>query len=138
METQQQINELQSRQLELRAIMASSDERAAKCFKNGTSFRETYPDDFARYEAANAEYNRNEQTLAKLKRREMRNEPRKSRRITSTPYEPANRTIDNDRNRRAELGDSDIDVDFLSSACGFDHLVGRCSCGYRLRSLFRL
>ena len=61
METQQQINELQSRQLELRAIMASSDERAAKCFKNGT-----YPDDFARYEAANAEYNRNEQTLAKL------------------------------------------------------------------------
>ena len=39
METQQQINELQSRQLELRAIMASSDERAAKCFKNGTSFR---------------------------------------------------------------------------------------------------
>lgn len=67
METQQQINELQSRQLELRAIMASSDERAAKCFKNGTSFRETYPDDFARYEAANAEYNRNETTLAKLK-----------------------------------------------------------------------
>ena len=66
METQQQINELQSRQLELRAIMASSDERAAKCFKNGTSFRETYPDDFARYEAANTEYNRNEQTLAKL------------------------------------------------------------------------
>ena len=39
METQQQINELQSRQLELRAIMASSDERAAKCVKNGTSFR---------------------------------------------------------------------------------------------------
>ena len=67
METQQQINELQSRQLELRAIMASSDERAAKCVKNGTSFRETYPDDFARYEAANAEYNRNEQTLAELK-----------------------------------------------------------------------
>lgn len=66
METQQQINELQSRQLELRAIMASSDERAAKCVKNGTSFRETYPDDFARYEAANVEYNRNEQTLAEL------------------------------------------------------------------------
>ena len=51
METQQQINELQSRQLELRAIMASSDERAAKCVKN---------------EAANAEYNQNEQTLAEL------------------------------------------------------------------------
>ena len=66
METQQQINELQSRQLELRAIMASSDERAAKCFKNGTSFRETYPDDFARYQEANDEYNRNEMTLAEL------------------------------------------------------------------------
>lgn len=66
METQRQINELQSRQLELRAIMASSDDRAAKCVKNGTPFRETYPDDFARYEAANAEYNRNELKLAEL------------------------------------------------------------------------
>ncbi len=66
METQQKINELQSRQLELRAIMASSDERAAKCVKNGTSFRETYPDDFARYESANIEYNQNELKLAEL------------------------------------------------------------------------
>lgn len=70
METQQQINELQSRQLELRAIMASSDERAAKCFKNGTSFRETYPDDFARYEAANAEYNQRDRRWPNSKRRE--------------------------------------------------------------------
>lgn len=60
------IDALQSRQLTLRAIMASSDERAAKCMKTGVSFRETYPDDFARYEAANAEYNRNEQILAAL------------------------------------------------------------------------
>ena len=66
METQQKINELQSRQLELRAIMASSDERAAKCVKNGTSFRETYPDDFAQYESANIEYNQNELKLAEL------------------------------------------------------------------------
>ena len=66
METQQKINELHSRQLELRAIMASSDERAAKCVKNGTSFRETYPDDFARYESANIEYNQNELKLAEL------------------------------------------------------------------------
>lgn len=66
METQQKINELQSRQLELRAIMASSDERAAKCVKSGTSFRETYPDDFARYESANIEYNQNELKLAEL------------------------------------------------------------------------
>lgn len=66
METQQKINDLQSRQLTLRAIMASSDERAAKCVKNGTPFRETYPDDFARYEEANTEYNQNEKTLVRL------------------------------------------------------------------------
>lgn len=66
METQQKINELQSRQLALRAIMAASDERAAKCMKTGASFCETYPEDFAQYEAANAEYNDNELTLAEL------------------------------------------------------------------------
>lgn len=68
MELQLQINALESRQLELRAVMASSDERASKCFKSGVSFRETYPEDFARYEAANAEYNANERTLAELQR----------------------------------------------------------------------
>lgn len=67
METQRQIDTLESRQLELRAIMAQSDDRAVKCFKNGISFKETYPEDYARYEAANAEYNRNETTLAELK-----------------------------------------------------------------------
>lgn len=67
METQQQINTLESRQLELRAIMAQSDDRAVKCFKNGISFKETYPEDYARYETANAEYNKNQQTLARLK-----------------------------------------------------------------------
>lgn len=65
-ELQKRIDALQSRQLTLRAIMASSDERAAKCSKTGASFRETYPDDFARYQEANAEYNRNEMTLAEL------------------------------------------------------------------------
>lgn len=67
METQQQINILESRQLELRAIMAKSDDRAIKCFKQGISFERTYPEEYAQYEAANAEYNRNEQTLAELK-----------------------------------------------------------------------
>lgn len=46
--------------------MASSDERASKCVKNGVSFRETYPEDFAQYEAANTKYNENEQKLAEL------------------------------------------------------------------------
>lgn len=66
MDTQQKINELQSRQLTLRAIMAASDDRAAKCMKTGASFRETYPDDLAQYEAANTEYNDNELVLAEL------------------------------------------------------------------------
>lgn len=69
METQQQINILESRQLELRAIMAQSDDRAVKCFKNGISFKETYPEDCARYETASAEYNANEKTLAELRAR---------------------------------------------------------------------
>lgn len=67
METQQQINILESRQLELRAIMTQSDDRAIKCFKKGISFEHTYPEDYAQYEAVNAEYNKNEQTLARLK-----------------------------------------------------------------------
>lgn len=69
METQQQINILESRQLELRAIMTQSDDRAIKCFKKGISFEHTYPEDYAQYEAANAEYNANEKTLAELRAR---------------------------------------------------------------------
>lgn len=64
--TKLQINALEVRQLELLAIMASSDGRAAKCVKNGTSFREVYPDDFAAYNSANAEYNANEAEIARL------------------------------------------------------------------------
>lgn len=67
METQHQIDNLESRQLELRAIMAQSDDRAIKCFKQGISFEHTYPEDYAQYEVANAEYNKNKQTLARLK-----------------------------------------------------------------------
>lgn len=69
MDLQQQINCMESRQLELRAIMAQSDDRASKCFKSGVIFRETYPEDFARYEAANAEYNANEIALVELRER---------------------------------------------------------------------
>ena len=55
METQRQIDILESRQLELRAVMAKSDDRAAKCIKSGLDFRATYPLDYEEYEAANAE-----------------------------------------------------------------------------------
>ena len=68
METQRQIDILESRQLELRAVMAKSDDRAAKCIKSGLDFRATYPLDYEEYEAANAEY-ANEKTLAELRAR---------------------------------------------------------------------
>ena len=38
METQRQIDILESRQLELRAVMAKSDDRAAKCIKKPCLF----------------------------------------------------------------------------------------------------
>ena len=70
-ELQKRIDALQSRQLARRAIMASSDERAAKCSKTGALFREAYPQVFARYQEANDEYNRNELTLAELEAERM-------------------------------------------------------------------
>ena len=45
METQQQINTLESRQLELRAIMAELNATAAKCFNTGKLFRKTMHDE---------------------------------------------------------------------------------------------
>ena len=50
-------------------VMAKSDDRAAKCSKSGLDFRATYPLDYEEYEAANAEYNANEKTLAELRAR---------------------------------------------------------------------
>ena len=63
----EQIKILEIRQLELQAIMASSDARASKCTKNGISFREVYPTEYAAYIAANQEYNANEVKLVELK-----------------------------------------------------------------------
>ncbi len=64
--TQDRINALESRQLELTRIMSASDAHAAKCAKLGLSFAETYPEDLAEYQAANDEYNSNEAELATL------------------------------------------------------------------------
>ena len=67
MNTQEQINALESRQLELQAIMAKSDAHAAKCSKLGLEFSKTYPKDLAEYQAANSEYNSNETVLETLR-----------------------------------------------------------------------
>lgn len=66
MTTLEKINEIERRQLELKAAMQKSDEHALKCFKSGLDFRETYPQDWQSYETARQEYNENEQVLAEL------------------------------------------------------------------------
>lgn len=68
MTTLEKINEIERRQLELRAVMQRSDEHALKCFKSGLDFKTTYPQDWQSYEAARQEYNENELVLAELHR----------------------------------------------------------------------
>ena len=67
MNTQENINALESRQLELLAIMASSDAHASKCIKLGKKFSTQYPEEYEAYQAANAEYNENELIIADLR-----------------------------------------------------------------------
>lgn len=63
---QEQINALESRQLELQAKMASTDAHAAGCVKQGKKFNTQYPNEYAEFMEANEEYNRNEKALAEL------------------------------------------------------------------------
>ena len=46
--------------------MSKSDAHAAKCAKLGVKFSDEYPNDLKEYEAANAEYNSNEETISAL------------------------------------------------------------------------
>lgn len=66
MDTREEMQRLEERQLELLSIMRRSDDHAAKCAKLGRSFEHDYPQDYADYTAANAEYNANESRLAEL------------------------------------------------------------------------
>lgn len=61
------IDELESENLGHLATMEKSDAHANKCSKLGVSFAETYPEDLAEYNAANAKYNENEAEIARLK-----------------------------------------------------------------------
>ena len=63
---QEELNKLQSRQLELLQIMSKSDVHAAKCAKLGVKFSDEYPNELKEYEAANAEYNSNESAITAL------------------------------------------------------------------------
>lgn len=68
MDKQLELNQLESRQLELMSQMRESDAHSSKCQKLGLVFKDTYPDDFDRYELANSEYNVNETKIIALKK----------------------------------------------------------------------
>lgn len=61
------IDELESENLGHLATMEKSDAHANKCSKLGVSFAETYPEELAEYNAANAKYNENEAEITRLK-----------------------------------------------------------------------
>lgn len=66
MNKQEELNKLQSRQLELMAQMKASDAYSCKCQKLGLVFSEAYPNDYAAYILANNEYNENEPKIVTL------------------------------------------------------------------------
>lgn len=66
MNTREEIQRLEERQLELLSVMRRSDDHAVKCSKLGLPFEHEYPEEHAAYVAANAEYNANEARAAEL------------------------------------------------------------------------
>ena len=66
MNTREEIQRLEERQLELLSVMRRSDDHAVKCSKLGRSFEHDYPEEYAAYVAANREYNANEAKMAEL------------------------------------------------------------------------
>lgn len=66
MTTIEKISALESRQIVLSNIIASSDAHAVKCAKLGLDFGKTYPDDLKAYKQAIKEFNENEVELANL------------------------------------------------------------------------
>ena len=67
MDLRVQLNSLESRQLELYAIMKSSDEHMLSCIKQGEDFSKKYPDEKATHAAAREEYNKNEDEIANIR-----------------------------------------------------------------------
>ena len=67
MTNEENLSRLQARQLELLALMSKSDAHADKCIKEGISYKDTYPDEYAEYIAANTQYNDNEIILVQLR-----------------------------------------------------------------------
>jgi len=74
----EEINALESRLLALVSQMRTSDAHALKCFKMGLDFTETYPDEYAAYLLARAEYNEVEERLTQLKAEQTEEEEEKA------------------------------------------------------------
>lgn len=66
MNTREEIQRLEERQLELLSVMRRSDDHAVKCSKLGRSFEHDYPEEYTAYVAANKEYNASEAKMAEL------------------------------------------------------------------------
>lgn len=56
---QKRINELESRNLELKNIIQESNAKALNCYKEGKKFSTTFPDEYAEFKAAEAELEKN-------------------------------------------------------------------------------
>jgi hypothetical protein len=67
-EIKSQINTLECQQLELLATMQGSDAHASKCAKEGLVYKDTYPDEYVAYIAANKQYNDNQTTISTLEK----------------------------------------------------------------------
>lgn len=65
MNTQEKITLLESRQNELLKTI-QNDGHAIRCQKTGQVFAEAYPEEYAQYQAAYAEYNENQAELEEL------------------------------------------------------------------------
>lgn len=61
---QERINELESRNLELKNIIQESNSKALNCYKEGKKFSTTFPDEYAAFKAAEEELQKN---LAEIK-----------------------------------------------------------------------
>lgn len=75
-EKDEQLRQLNEKQLQLASVMSQSDAHASKCIKLGLNFSETYPDDYLTYVKAREEYNVNEEEIARIEAIEVEQEER--------------------------------------------------------------
>lgn len=75
-EKDEQLRQLNEKQLQLASVMSQSDAHASKCIKLGLNFSETYPSDYQAYTKAREKYNINEEEIARIEAIEVEQEER--------------------------------------------------------------